>query len=365
MKKAKKILIWCVVLVFIGCVVYFNQPKTVKSDKQTVKIGLIYPMSGAMGYIGKDVNTVVKNVINKINQDPNRQFNYQLIAHDDEMKPSNTVSIANQMISIDKVNAIITSWSAPSEAVKPIMIKNDLIQFVRSFTNMSDGKNVFNYSNTTADLVPEAYGFIKKQDAKKVALIFQQIPAGAEILGLLKPRLEADGIQFDEYLFGGKEYDAFRTMIAKVKANDYDLILLYAWSPAATFIARELKSQEVTVPILGFDTVENSNFDFTYFDGFYEVGAPYYPQWKEKIGSKLFDPVCMYDAINIIVNTYEKAGKKLGRIPSSQEFRQTMYETPDYPGLVGNAHLESNGLFRIPTAIKKVQDEQIIMQKGE
>lgn len=356
----KSIIGWGIAIIIVGCILYFNQPKEMSGDKPVVKIGLIYPMSGAMGHIGKGVMNSANMVLDKINQNPNRQFNYQLISHDDEMKASNTITIANKLLGVDKVNVVMTSWSGPSNAAKPLMIENDMIHFTDSYTILSDGKNVFNCSVTNEDLAPMAFDFIKKRNAKKVALIFQQVPAGAEILSMLEPKLKENGIKYDEYLYGGTEFDAFRTMVAKVKTNNYDLILLYGWSPGIVFVARELKSQEVTVPVLGFDTVETANYDFTYFDGFYEIGKPYNIEWENFLNSKHPDAVYMYDAMNVIVNTYEKAGKTLGRIPTTKEFRDTMYQQRDYQGLIGNVHLEDNGLLRVPTFLKKIENGKIV-----
>ena len=358
----KKFLGWALAILVIVGVVGYNayQHREQKSDKPVVKIGLVYPMSGAMGHIGKGVMNSANMVLNKINQDPDRQFNYQLIAQDDEMKAPNTITIANKLIGVDKINVLMTSWSGPSNAAKPLMIENNLIHFTDSYTTLSDGKNIFNCSVTNEDLAPMAFDFIKKRNAKKVALIFQQVPAGAEILSMLEPKLKESGIKYDEYLYGGTEFDAFRTMVASVKANNYDLILLYGWSPGIVFVARELKSQEVNVPVLGFDTVETANYDFTYFDGIYEIGKPYKQEWEEFLKSKHPDAVYMYDAMNVIVNTYEKAGKQLGRIPTTKEFRDIMYQQRDYQGLIGNVHLEDNGLLRVPTFLKRIEGNKII-----
>ena len=365
-KSIGKICGWIVALILLGCILYFNQPKTMSGDRPVVKIGFIYPMSGSLGHIGKGTMTAAQMVLDKVNQNPNRQFNYQLIAQDDEMKAANAVTIANKMLFIDKVNLLVTSWSAQSNAVKPIAIKQNIPQFIGTYQSLSDGKNVFNYYVVSEDLAKKAFDFIYKRKAKKIALIFQDVIAGAEISSVLKPKLREKDIKYDEYLFAGNEFDAFRTMVAKIKANNYDLLILYGRPPGTVFIARELKSQEVKVPVFGFDTVEVANYDFTYFDGFYEAGNPYNPEWETLLKSKNTDSVYMYDAMNIVVDTYEKAGKKLGRVPTTKEFRETMYEQRDYQGLVGNVHLEDDGLFRIPAALKKVENGKIIMlDEGE
>lgn len=359
-KKLKIVLSICVVVVVIGAIIIFNTPEPDQGDRPTIKIGFIYPMTGSLGHIGKGALAAANMVLDKINQDPKRQFNYRLLVQDDEMKAANTVTIANKMLFVDKVHAVMTSWSGPSNAVKDLMKQHDMLHFIDTYMSLSDGKNIFNYSVTTDDLSLSAFDFIVNQKARNVALIFHQVPAGAEIFGMLKTKLKEKDIQYDDYWFNGNEFDAFRTMVAKVKSRHYDLILLYGWPPGINFVARELKSQEVTLPVLGFDTAEVANFDFTYFDGFYEVGNPYNPEWEKFLKSKNTDSVYMYDVMNIIVQTYEKAGKKLGHIPTTKEFREILYEQRDYQGLIGHAHLEDNGLFRVPTSLKKIEGDQIL-----
>lgn len=358
----KKFLGWALAILVVVGVVGYNayQHREQKGDKPVVKIGLVYPMSGAMGHIGKGVMNSANMVLNKINQDPNRQFNYQLIAQDDELKSANTVTIAQKMLNIDKVHLIMSSWSGPSSAIKQLIIDNDKIQFMDSYSNLSDGKNIFNCSVTGSDLAPAALDFISKRGFKNIGLVFQQVPGGVEILNIMEPKLQEQGVKYEKYLYSGTELDAFRTLVSKVKSNNHDLVILYGWAPGIVFIAREMKSQEFKMPIFGFDTVETANYDFTYFDGFYEVGKPYKLEWEEFLKSKHPDAVYMYDAMNVIVNTYEKAGKQLGRIPTTKEFRDIMYQQRDYQGLIGNVHLEDNGLLRVPTFLKRIEGNKII-----
>ena len=358
----KKIIGWCLAVLVVASIISINvyQQQEQKSDKPVIKIGLIYPMTGAMGYLGKDVLNSAQMVLDKANSNPDRYFNYKLIAQDDELKAANTITIAHKMLDMDGMHLIMSSWSGPSSAIKPLMIENDKILFIDSYADLSDGKNIFNCSVTGSDLAPAALDFIFKWKFKNVGLIFQQVPGGVEILNIMEPKLKEKGITYEKYLYDGKELDAFRTMVARVKSNNHDLVILYGWAPGIVFIAREIKSQEFDMPLLGFDTVETANYDFTYFDGFYEVGKPYNAEWENFLKSKHPDAVYMYDAMNVIVNTYEKAGRALKRIPTTKEFRDTKYQQRDYQGLIGNVHLEDNGLLRVPTFLKQIKNKRII-----
>lgn len=356
----KKTLLWIIGIAVIVGITVMSQNK-INSGKPVVKIGLIYPMTGAMGHVGKDVAKIARFAVDEHNKNPNNQFSYQLIMEDDQLNPSQTMSIAQKLINLDGVDLIISSWSNPSVAIKPLMKDNNIIQFASTYRHdLSDGIHSFNFSATTRDMVDNTLNFLKKTNAQKVALLFQDISGNAEILSNLIPKLEKDGIQYDKHYFQGTELDGFKTMIYKIKSEGYDAVLMSGLSPAIVLLAKEMKIQNMDIPVLGFDIVSVTNYDFTYFDKFYDVGKVGNIEWEKKMGITHADAVYIYDMLNIIVSTYEKAAQA-GQIPNPQQFVKQLMSVRDYNGLVGKVHLNDDGLFLLPTYLKQIQGDHIVV----
>jgi branched-chain amino acid transport system substrate-binding protein len=123
----KRISIYSVAVVLAVCLGMFSSG--CKEKKDTIKIGAILPLTGNLSAIGTGEKKGIELAYDSIKkQYPNK--NIIVIYEDFKSDTKLAVSAANKLISIDKVQAIITSTTAASEAVSPIVVRNNIIHFV-------------------------------------------------------------------------------------------------------------------------------------------------------------------------------------------------------------------------------------------
>jgi hypothetical protein len=122
-----------------------------------------------------------------------------------------------------------------------------------------------------------------------------------------------------------------------------------------------MKRQDIGLPVLGYDTFEVGNFDPSLFDGYFELGVPENHAWAKELGlDSSYAADYIYDSVNIIMRTYERAGLKLGGVPTADEFREELYEVREYNGVAGRSVLEDSGQFRSKAFLKRVQNGRLV-----
>lgn len=355
----KKILITFVIVVVLGLGIWkVKSTETVPiSGKPTIKIGALFAMTGNLQAVGERMEHALTKAVNEANKNKDNQFIYQIVLENDEGAPAKAAVGAKKLLSYDKVNVLMTGYSGPSLAVKPLAIENKTILFGNTYAaTFPDGKYVFQNYPITPYFMPIIMDFIKENKAKNIALVLSQTTALPEIENILKPLLIKENISWTDYLYQTSETD-FKMMVSKLKQSNHDMILMHGFMPAVILIPKELRQQNVNLPILGFDTLEVANNDASQLEGVYEVGKI----WSAEKSDLLSDGVYVYDTINIIIDAFERAGKELNKIPTSDEFREYLYKTPTYKGIAGDIHLENTGQFRTKAYLKQVKNGQPIV----
>ena len=100
----KKILAFALVL----CLV-FALAATASADADTLKIGLVCPLSGSSAISGVIMKNAAEMAVNEINEagGVNGNIKVELIAEDDEGIPATSVTVVQKLVEQDKVNVVI------------------------------------------------------------------------------------------------------------------------------------------------------------------------------------------------------------------------------------------------------------------
>lgn len=149
---------------------FLSCDNTKKNDDIT--IGVILPLTGKFAVIGegeqKGINLAIDSLKKKF---PNKKI--KVIFEDFASETKNAVTAANKLISIDKVDAIITSTTSASEAVSPIIDKAKMIHFVISPDIEIVNKSKYNFRiyysfNTEAEVIDK---FFELKNPKSISIL--------------------------------------------------------------------------------------------------------------------------------------------------------------------------------------------------
>lgn len=222
---------------------------------QIVKFGAILPMTGAAGFLGQQELVGLQLGT----EDANlrliaKGYKIELIVQDSASKPANAVTIANKMISINKVDALFVSTSSANQAVAPIAKQANIPLFVMASEAglTKDNENMFrvfmNFDTESKTLAQ----YISDKKYRKLGIIHANLKAFESELSLLKQYLpqQVAVLETQNYELSDKD---FRTQIEKLSRKPIEALLILGQGPELFALVSQIKENKVlsAVPLVG------------------------------------------------------------------------------------------------------------------
>jgi branched-chain amino acid transport system substrate-binding protein len=335
----------------------------------TVKIGLLAPLTGFAAADGLSVLNSVQLAVERVNQDGGllgRQV--ELVYYDDRADGKEAVALSRKLIQQDRVAGVVGgSYSTPSRAVAPIF-EDEEIPFVAAYAVHPDvttsGKYCFR--NGFLGMVEgKSAGYVSVEllKAKKIALLTSDNDFGRTLAEGFKAYLDDQGkaaqIVFEQtYPF--KEKD-FKPYLSKIKEANPDLLFASGYYFQTGPIVQQARELGLDVQILGEEGADSPKFleiagasaegfvIVTNLDrddprpvvqDFLKTFEQRYQIQPDMVGASA------YDAFMIICEGIRRAGSTDG--PAIQ---QAIAATKDYNGLTGVL----KGFTDIGEVVKEVQ----------
>ena len=335
----------------------------------TVKIGLLAPLTGFAAADGLSVLNSVQLAVERVNQDGGllgRQV--ELVYYDDRADGKEAVALSRKLIQQDRVAGVVGgSYSTPSRAVAPIF-EDEEIPFVAAYAVHPDvttsGKYCFR--NGFLGMVEgKSAGYVSVEllKAKKIALLTSDNDFGRTLAEGFKAYLGDQGkdaqIVFEQtYPF--KEKD-FKPYLSKVKEANPDILFASGYYFQTGPIVQQARELGLDIQILGEEGADSPKFleiagaaaegfvIVTNLDrddprpvvqDFLKTFEQRYQIQPDMVGASA------YDAFMIICEGIRRAGATDG--PAIQ---QAIAATKDYNGLTGVL----KGFTDIGEVVKEVQ----------
>ena len=238
-------------LSFAGCA---------KADTGTIKIGGIYPLSGGVAVYGVEAKNGVEMAVEEINAAGGIDGRkVELIAEDDEGNPEKTVNAYKKLTTKDQVKIIIGSLtSGCTQAITSLAQAQKVVVVAPAATmaSITDAGNfIFRVCFIDPFQGPVGAKFASANlGAKKAAVLYD---VGNDYsVGLFdnfKIAFEAAGgtvVAAESYNTGDKDFNA---QLTKIKNAAPDVVYLPDYYSTVALIAKQLRAQGITAPIVGAD----------------------------------------------------------------------------------------------------------------
>jgi len=126
MKQIRMNILVTLTMIFLTILVLTFSACTNKKEKElkVIKIGAILPLTGPLGYLGeveRKAIEIAEEVLKK------EGIQIKVLFGDSKGKPAEAVTVAQKLISVDRVDCFITSTTSVSRAVLPIADRNEKI----------------------------------------------------------------------------------------------------------------------------------------------------------------------------------------------------------------------------------------------
>ncbi|MEI7480053.1 MAG: ABC transporter substrate-binding protein [bacterium] len=349
MNKAFKYTLSIIAILVLIMVGYTASQKTI--DNSPVKIGVVLPLSGDLAFIGEPAK---KGAELALEQFKNTKRKYELVFEDDQYDSKKTITSATKLISINKVEAVVSFGSAQGNVVKPLAVNNKTIHFaVASDPNIADGKYNFNHWTPAKEEVKTLVAELVNKKIKSVSVLTINNEGMIALESELKKQLQNTGISIladERFNVGSRD---FRTLITKLKSNLPEVLVMLNTTPELEILAKQIKDSGIKTPMTSvevFDATSNPPL----FKGYWYATAGdsseiFISNYKNKYSSApSIGTGNVADIISLIVAASEKIDGKV----TAENISQALHSIQNMAGAMGDLSIDAKGSVISKASIK-------------
>jgi branched-chain amino acid transport system substrate-binding protein len=193
----------------------------------------------------------------------------ELVIGDDACDPKQATAVANLMVS-DKVVFVAGHFcSGSSIPASDVYHEGKVLQISPASTNPKLTEDAFKKGNTTIfrtcgrdDVQGTTVGnyILKYHKKARVAILEDKSPYGKGVADETKRVLNKGGLREVMYEAYNDNDKDFTSLINKMKRDKIDMIVLGGYHPAAALIMKQSKEQGLPTQMIGFDSLETTEF---------------------------------------------------------------------------------------------------------
>ncbi len=358
-KKIIGILVIVIVIVIIILARGTSQSPTPSNQTQTLKVGIILPLSGPAATLGEASKKSVELALSKLSAEDKSRI--EVMYADDQFDPKQTVSVAQKLIDIDKVGALI-AYGSPSSVAASYVAEKASVPFIGlgNSTEINTGKQwAIKYMLSPEPQARAIRDLLLQGKYKKIALVWNQSDGPKSVHDALVTLLPASEytIVADESV--AKSENDFKTPITKIRAAKPDVIVAYI-SPQVGVFAKQAKDVGLTTPLVSgpvFEIVDQikaaqgamdnqlfvSNDNVAFIDAYHNQ----YGSYPTIAGDYI------YDAVTQLAHAATSA--------SSADLMKSLRQ--NFSGVAGQYVYNNDGSFDVVQVVKKWDGEKFVVIK--
>ena len=226
---------------------------------EPIKIGAVFSLSGPAAAIGTPTKLVTQMVVEKINKEGGINGRpIELVMGDTESEPTKAVMVVKKFINVDKVAAIIGPDTTDLGMAVKKLVEDSGVPTVMTVGGdpviMGGGplgtfKWVFKSPQRSSTAVEKLYGYLKKSNLTKIALITASDGFGKDGKGWLIKLAPNFGITIvGDESFNPKDTDV-TAQLSKLSSTSPDALICWTIGPAAAIVAKNVRQLGLKEPL--------------------------------------------------------------------------------------------------------------------
>ncbi|MCK9913434.1 ABC transporter substrate-binding protein [Microbacteriaceae bacterium K1510] len=334
------------------------------AQEDVIKIGVNEPLTGVVAASGTMVTAGTKLAAEEINAKGGiGGKKIQLIIEDNKSNPTEAASVAEKLITRDKVPAMIGAWSSTyTLAVMPKLMEYKVPMVVETSSadkiTTSGNPYIFRISPTNGTEAKSFARFVKQIDIKKADFLVVNNDWGLGAASEFGKILKENGASVDRTLNMDAAAQDLTAQLSSLKGSDSDTLFVTTGVEQLTLVMKQAQSLGIKRRIVTTGGTlpdqliaqAGSAADGSYHDAMF---APWFPDTAgDPVAAKGFiaawtkaglPPAGMpegargYDAVYVLAKAIEKAGAA-----DSEKIRAALWDV-SYAGLTGNIKFEKVG----------------------
>ncbi len=355
----KQNLVWGALIVLaIVAIVVLRLPRYTQKSEVVIKIGVVSSLSGPGAVFGNSFLagvTLAEEELQK--QTVGTKVSYQIIAEDDGGKPGTAASAAEKLITVDRVQAILTTNSSTGNAVAPIARMHQVVHLCScADPAVADGRHNFAIAVTPAAHAKLWVVEAMRRSVHHVAIVNQVHPGIDAIIAEVSKAAKTAGIAIADTESFPPETRDFKTLLVKVRTSKPEVYYVVALPPALDILGKEM--QQLRISPISSSVAISLTADPKLFEGawYTDVQKPsdeFINSYEQRFPDVRFDntdtPIG-YDMVKILASGFA----------SQRTVADYVAILPVYTGQSGVMKQKTRGIFEIPPVVWKVKDGKTI-----
>ncbi len=351
------LLLVLIVALFVGC-------STPTTNENVIKIGVNYELSGGVATYGQSSVDGIELAIKQVNEAGGVDGKeIQLVKYDNKSEPAEATTLANKLITQDKVIAILgPATSGSFKAQIPVAEKNKVP--VASGSATADDVTVdesgvkeyafricFNDSYQGTAMANYALNNLSKK--KAVVIMDSSSDYGKGLAeNFIRTFEEAGGTIVATESYVAKDTD-FNAILTSIKSLDFDVIFIPGYYEEAGLIIKQARAQGIDVPILGADGFDSPDLvklagadalNDVYFSNHYSSldQDPKVVQFIEDFKAEYDREPDAFNALGYDLAMFVVDGLKRAEKLDRESLKNALASTKDFSGVTGSFSIDSN-----------------------
>jgi branched-chain amino acid transport system substrate-binding protein len=352
-------------------------------DPKTYRIGAILAMSGQASFYGTVMSQGIKQAVDEINAKGGVN-GIPLEAVIEDHKSGNAqeaVSAMNRLITINDVKIVMTSFSAPTQAIAPLADQHNILLLngggvSNSLVGVS--KYIFHNRSLAADLGLAAAAHLQSMGAKKLAVLHWKNDAGDSVVRAVTPywtKLGGTIVATEAVPQGATNMD---TQIAKIRAANPDAIGLWMFNPETGLAVKRIRELGMKQPVIGIEYTANDakiagalGEGYLFINDYFEPSAdqPWSQRFAEGYEKRYkskpdFYAANYYEGVYMIGELLKRAREKGGDYLNGEALKTALYTNPKFDSVYGGQMVfQPNGVALKRVGLFKVEGDKNKFEK--
>ena len=325
--------------------------------QDTVKIGVVQPLTGPVAYDGNIYANTVKMLVDDMNAKGGvLGKKIELVIEDGACNPAQSVNAAEKLVVRDKVVALLGAFCSTSTAAMMEVARKHKIPHITGISTaaqLTEQNNPYFFrAVATTPMLGAAFGgeLPKVVHAKRFAFLVINDDGGRSMVASYPKSIEAAGGSVVGTEFFQSSELQFLSQITKIKSTNPDAIVIAANTQHAAALSKQIREMGINAPLMGEGAWTSDSYIkmagpasegiYGMVEYVYTIKNPVNEAFVKMSREKLNENPSKFagaahNAINIVVDAIRRAGSA-----DPEKIRVAMTQT-DYNGLVGNIRFDA------------------------
>lgn len=228
-------------------------PAALRAEDGPYVLGTLFPMTGLLSELGAVYTAATALALEHVAEDKRLSKPIVLKAQDSQSTPQGGAVGMSKLANVDRAPYVLVGLTGVAKAAEPIATRAGVV--------MVNGGGVgpdlaglspyfWNIIPLANQELPTAFGWMKNNGIKRVALIYLDDPLGNALRKGLQEGLPAIGATLVGEFSAAPSAQQFSAMIAKIRETAPDLVYVASYGTQQTQIFKQLRDNGITQPIM-------------------------------------------------------------------------------------------------------------------